>query len=59
MGAMTGTLRDLLVVIDAVAALFAAFQSWSNGREIATLTGALQSTQATVNTHVNAVGLHP
>ena len=58
-------IRDFVLAVGAAAALFAAFQSWSNGREItrnreaiAGLRAAVESTAAVVNTHVNAAGLH-
>lgn len=62
---MRDTLRDFVLAVGAAAALFAAFQSWNNGREIARnraeiagLRGAVDSTAAVVVAHVNAAGLH-
>ena len=62
---MRETLRDFMIGIGAAAALFAAFQSWSNGGEIARnreaiaeLRGTLDTTAAVVTAHVNAAGLH-
>ena len=67
---MRDTIRDFMNAIGAVAALFAAFQSWSNNgasqvnreelrTEIAALKGTLTTTSNTVIAHVNAAGLHP
>lgn len=47
-------IRDFMIAVGAAAALFAAFQAWSNGREIARLSGIAEI----VTTHVNAAGLH-
>ncbi len=58
MGSVRDTLRDFMVGIGAAAALFAAFQSWTNGQSIAELRGALDTTARTVTAHVNSAGLH-
>ena len=55
---MRDTLRDFVIAVAAVASLFAGFQSWSNGRRIAELQGALEVTTKTLAAHVNAAGLH-
>ena len=55
---MRDTLRDIMIGIGAVAALFAAFQSWKNGQDIAAISGSLDATQATVNKHIGTIGLH-
>ena len=57
--AVRETLRDFMIAVAASGALFAGFQSWNNGRQIAELRGELSATAATVNAHVNAAGLHP
>ena len=41
-----------------LAALFAAFQSWVNGREIAEIRGSLGTLNAMVVMHVHGPGLH-
>ena len=51
---MRDTIRDFMIAVGAAAALFAAFQTWSNGREIAGLSGIAEI----VTAHVNAAGLH-
>ena len=51
---MRDTLRDFMIAVGAVAALFAAFQTWSNGRGIARLSGIAEI----VTAHVNTAGLH-
>lgn len=51
---MRDTIRDFMIAVSAVAALFAAFQAGSNGREIARLSGVAEIVAA----HVNAAGLH-
>ena len=48
------TIRDFMIAVGAAAALFAAFQTWSNGREIARLSGIAEI----VTAHVNTAGLH-
>ena len=53
-GTMRDTIRDFMIAVGAVAALFAAFQTWSNGREIARLSGIAEI----VTAHVNTAGLH-
>ena len=62
---MRETVRDFLIAVGAVAALFAAVVSWSNGRgiaavreDLATIQGTLKMTSDTVIAHVNAPGLH-
>lgn len=55
---MRDTIRDFTLAVAAVAALFAAFQSWSNGQEIVRLNGRLGIIEEIVTTHVNAAGLH-
>lgn len=55
---MRDTLRDFMIAIGAAAALFAAFQSWTNGQAIASLTGRLDTVSGIVTAHVNAAGLH-
>ena len=57
--AVRETLRDFMIAVAALGALFAGFQLWNNGRQIAELRGELSATSATVNAHVNAAGLHP
>ena len=57
--AVRETLRDFMIAVAASGALFAGFQAWNNGRQIAELRGELSATAATVNAHVNAAGLHP
>ncbi len=56
---MRKTLCDFMTAVAALGALFAGFQSWNNGRQIAELRGEPSATAATVNAHVNAAGLHP
>ena len=62
---MRDTLRDFMIAVAAVAALFASFQAWSNGVEIAgikvelaKLNGAMEVTTSVVTEHVSAAGLH-
>ena len=57
--AVRETLRDFMIAVAALGALFAGFQAWNNGRQIAELRGELSATAATVNAHVNAASLHP
>ena len=58
-----------MMTLAALAALFAAYQSWTNAgkigavrtdltREIAVVQGTLQTTSENVIAHVNASGLH-
>lgn len=51
---MRDTIRDFMIAIAAAAALFAAFQTWSNGRKLDRLNGIAETAAA----HVNAAGLH-
>ena len=55
---MRDTLRDFMIAVAAAAALFAAGQSWSNGRQLSELSGQVAAIQAAVNAHVNAPGIH-
>lgn len=48
---MRETLRDFMIGIGAAAALFAAFQSWSNGGEIAWNREAITATIRSVGEH--------
>ena len=57
--AVRETLRDFMIAVAALGALFAGFQARNNGRQIAELRGELSATAATVNTRVNAAGLYP
>ena len=44
---------DVVSIIGAAAALFASVQSWSNGRQLAQLSGAVGVVERTVQNHVN------
>ena len=66
---MRETIRDFTLAVAALAALFAAFQSWTTGRELARelaavredlaeVRGQLETTTDAVLAHINAAGLH-
>ena len=44
--AVRETLRDFMIAVAALGALFAGFQAWNNGRQIAELRGELSATAA-------------
>ena len=66
---MRETIRDFTLGVAALAALFAAFQSWTTGRELtremtavreelAEMRGQLQTITDVLLAHINAPGLH-
>ena len=62
---MRETIRDFTLAVAALAALFAAFQSWTTGRELAAvredlaeLRGQWETTIDVLLEHINAHGLH-
>ncbi len=66
---MRETIRDFTLAVAALAALFAAFQSWTTGRELgrelaavredlAELRGQLETAIDVLLEHINAPGLH-
>ena len=62
---MRETIRDFTLAVAALAALFAAFQSWTTGRELAAvredlaeLRGQWETAIDVLLEHINAPGLH-
>ena len=55
---MRDTLRDFTLAVGAAAALFAGFQAWQNGKDLAEVRGAVNTITTTVTAHVSAAGLH-
>ena len=55
---MGETVRDVLLVISALGAFLAAAGSLWNAYQFAVLSGRMQAVGRTVDSHVNAPGLH-